>query len=126
MGDIISSPITTPLLTLKDVISPTSAASSCDHPASPRKSGSLPSSSPSPTVFPSINSAQGTPSRTRRSNASHGCPDRPQSPLVGKVVRHLLKPRRIQNLSTTDTEDSGSDYGFDMTQLGQGQHCKCD
>ena len=79
MGDIISSPFTTPLLTLKDVISPPSVASSCDHPASLKKcEPSLPSSSsPSPTVFPLIQSTQGTPSHTRRSNASHEYSDRP-------------------------------------------------
>ena len=94
MGDIIYSPFTTPLLTLKDVISPPSAASSKDHPASlkKREPSPSPSSSPSPTVFPLMQSAQGTPSRTRRSNVSHEYPDRPQSPLVGKMVRCLLKP----------------------------------
>ena len=111
MGDIISSPFMTPLLTLKDIISPPSAASSCDHQASlkKREPSPSPSSSPSPTVFPLIISAQCTPSRTRRSKASHEYPDRPQSPLVGKMARRLLKPRRIQNPPTTDTEDSDSD-----------------
>ena len=107
MGDIISSPFTTPLLTLKDVISPPSAASCNDHPAFLKEHE--PSSSPSPPVFPPMQSAQGTPSRTRRSNVSHEYPDRPQSPLVGKMVRRLLKPRRIQSPPTTDTEDSDSD-----------------
>ena len=107
MGDIISSPFKTPLLNLKDVISPPSAASSNDHPASLKKRE--PSSSPSPTVFPLMQSAQGTPSCTRRSNASHEYPDRPQSPLVGKMVRRLLKPRRIQNPPTTEDSDSHMD-----------------
>ena len=51
MGDIISSPFTTPLLTLKDVIYPPSSASSCDHPASQKKREHSQSSSPSSTVF---------------------------------------------------------------------------
>ena len=104
MGDIVSSPFTTPLLPLKDVISPPSAASSCDNPASLKKREPSPASSPSPTVFPLIQSAQSTPSRTRR---SHEYPDRPQPLLV--MVRRLLKPRQIQNQPTTDTEDLESD-----------------
>ena len=81
--------------------------SSNDHPESLKKR--KPSSSPSPIVFPLMQSAQGTSSRTRRSNAYHEYPDRPQSPLVGKMVRRLLKPRRIQNPPTTEDSDSDMD-----------------
>ena len=48
---------------------------------------------------------------------SHEYPDRPQSPLVGKMVRRLLKPRRIQNPPTTEDSDSDLDSDSDMDSV---------